>query len=107
MAELFQDEGEEERGGGQSPTPNSQYVSQANAGYEIPARLRTLHNLVIQYASQGEAPFNVIGTHPDPKVHVPNCCDCESSPPVTSHHTRAPVLAAKQKANPDPHQALG
>lgn len=24
-----------------------------NAGYEIPARLRTLHNLVIQYASQG------------------------------------------------------
>ena len=22
-------------------------------GYEIPARLRTLHNLVIQYASQG------------------------------------------------------
>lgn len=26
---------------------------QAGAGYEIPARLRTLHNLVIQYASQG------------------------------------------------------
>ena len=23
------------------------------AGYEIPARLRTLHNLVIQYAAQG------------------------------------------------------
>lgn len=23
------------------------------SGYEIPARLRTLHNLVIQYASQG------------------------------------------------------
>ena len=36
-----------------SPTPPSQYVQQANAGYEIPARLRTLHNLVIQYASQG------------------------------------------------------
>jgi len=57
VAELFQDEGEEERGGGggggQSPTPPSQYASQANAGYEIPARLRTLHNLVIQYASQG------------------------------------------------------
>merc|ERR1712223_496060 len=31
----------------------SQYVQQANPGYEIPARLRTLHNLVIQYASQG------------------------------------------------------
>ena len=28
-------------------------LHQANAGYEIPARLRTLHNLVIQYASQG------------------------------------------------------
>jgi len=36
-----------------SPTPPSQYAQQANAGYEIPARLRTLHNLVIQYASQG------------------------------------------------------
>jgi len=57
VAELFQDESEEDRvgggGGGQSPTPPSQYASQANAGYEIPARLRTLHNLVIQYASQG------------------------------------------------------
>ena len=27
--------------------------NQAAAGSEIPARLRTLHNLVIQYASQG------------------------------------------------------
>jgi len=52
MAELFQDEGET-GGGGASPTPPTQYASQANAGYEIPARLRTLHNLVIQYASQG------------------------------------------------------
>jgi len=26
---------------------------QAAAGYEIPVRLRTLHNLVIQYATQG------------------------------------------------------
>jgi len=57
MAELFQDEGESGGGGGGggSPTPptQSQYAQQANAGYEIPARLRTLHNLVIQYASQG------------------------------------------------------
>lgn len=36
-----------------SPTPPMQFAQQANAGYEIPARLRTLHNLVIQYASQG------------------------------------------------------
>ena len=53
----LQDEGESGGGGGGggSPTPptQSQYAQQANAGYEIPARLRTLHNLVIQYASQG------------------------------------------------------
>ncbi|KPM06125.1 kinesin light chain-like protein [Sarcoptes scabiei] len=30
-----------------------QMASSAHPGYEIPARLRTLHNLVIQYASQG------------------------------------------------------
>ena len=53
MAELFQEDGEPGGGGGASPTPPTQYASQANAGYEIPARLRTLHNLVIQYASQG------------------------------------------------------
>ncbi|CAG2108456.1 unnamed protein product [Medioppia subpectinata] len=35
------------------PTPPGQMAAAANAGYEIPARLRTLHNLVIQYASQG------------------------------------------------------
>lgn len=44
-----------EDGGANSPTSTqtSQYNQAANAGYEIPARLRTLHNLVIQYASQG------------------------------------------------------
>ncbi|KAA0201784.1 hypothetical protein HAZT_HAZT006708 [Hyalella azteca] len=36
-----------------SPTPPAQFAQQVSAGYEIPARLRTLHNLVIQYASQG------------------------------------------------------
>ena len=36
-----------------SPTPPLHFAQQVNAGYEIPARLRTLHNLVIQYASQG------------------------------------------------------
>lgn len=40
-----------------SPTPPSQFAQQVNAGYEIPARLRTLHNLVIQYASQGRWVF--------------------------------------------------
>lgn len=36
-----------------SQNPPSTLAQQVNAGYEIPARLRTLHNLVIQYASQG------------------------------------------------------
>lgn len=52
VVELFpEDEGEDRNN--MSPTPPSQFANQANAGYEIPARLRTLHNLVIQYASQG------------------------------------------------------
>merc|ERR1719464_1971088 len=57
VAELFQDESDEaEEAGGQdggADPSHSGYAQQANAGYEIPARLRTLHNLVIQYASQG------------------------------------------------------
>ncbi|XP_050405010.1 kinesin light chain isoform X5 [Patella vulgata] len=36
-----------------SPTQPSAMAQAASGGYEIPARLRTLHNLVIQYASQG------------------------------------------------------
>merc|ERR1719322_1051293 len=56
-ADIFGDD-EEVKQGGNDVSANagstSQYsVQQANAGYEIPARLRTLHNLVIQYASQG------------------------------------------------------
>nr|CAG4644666.1 EOG090X03K5 [Leptodora kindtii] len=50
--DLFPDDDADERGP-MSLTPPSQLAQQANAGYEIPARLRTLHNLVIQYASQG------------------------------------------------------
>lgn len=41
---------------GPPPPPGSEAVGAAAAqqgGYEIPARLRTLHNLVIQYAGQG------------------------------------------------------
>lgn len=47
------EDNEDDTAGRNSPMPQSQYAQQANAGYEIPARLRTLHNLVIQYASQG------------------------------------------------------
>lgn len=52
VVDLFPDEDTDERNN-LSPTPPSQFAQQVNAGYEIPARLRTLHNLVIQYASQG------------------------------------------------------
>uniref|UniRef100_A0A3P9K855 Kinesin light chain n=1 Tax=Oryzias latipes TaxID=8090 RepID=A0A3P9K855_ORYLA len=37
----------------QGPAQPSGDVAAQHAGYEIPVRLRTLHNLVIQYASQG------------------------------------------------------
>uniref|UniRef100_A0A8C5AE54 Kinesin light chain n=1 Tax=Gadus morhua TaxID=8049 RepID=A0A8C5AE54_GADMO len=63
------DEDPEEEGGGdgskdnlddlfpndedQGPAQPSGEVAAQQGGYEIPARLRTLHNLVIQYASQG------------------------------------------------------
>uniref|UniRef100_A0A8C1Q9G8 Kinesin light chain n=1 Tax=Cyprinus carpio TaxID=7962 RepID=A0A8C1Q9G8_CYPCA len=36
-----------------SPPHSSAAAAAQQGGYEIPARLRTLHNLVIQYASQG------------------------------------------------------
>jgi kinesin light chain len=52
VVELFPEDEQDDRNN-MSPTPPSQFANQANAGYEIPARLRTLHNLVIQYASQG------------------------------------------------------
>nr|CAD7443298.1 unnamed protein product [Timema bartmani] len=52
VVDLFPDDDTEDRNA-MSPTPPSQFAQQVNAGYEIPARLRTLHNLVIQYASQG------------------------------------------------------
>lgn len=54
MVDLFPDDDADDRNSKSiSPTPRSQFAQQVNAGYEIPARLRTLHNLVIQYAGQG------------------------------------------------------
>ena len=49
----FPDDDDESHPEGLTPTPPGQMAAAATAGYEIPARLRTLHNLVIQYASQG------------------------------------------------------
>ncbi|XP_076273334.1 kinesin light chain isoform X4 [Rhynchophorus ferrugineus] len=53
VVDLFPDDQDDERNN-LSPTTQQQLnlSQQVNAGYEIPARLRTLHNLVIQYASQ-------------------------------------------------------
>uniref|UniRef100_A0AAQ5Y2S0 Kinesin light chain n=1 Tax=Amphiprion ocellaris TaxID=80972 RepID=A0AAQ5Y2S0_AMPOC len=53
LDDLFPND-EEEHGPGMQHQHNSAAVAAAQqGGYEIPARLRTLHNLVIQYASQG------------------------------------------------------
>uniref|UniRef100_A0A8C5CX77 Kinesin light chain n=1 Tax=Gadus morhua TaxID=8049 RepID=A0A8C5CX77_GADMO len=53
LDDLFPND-EEEQGQGMPHQHNSAAVAAAQqGGYEIPARLRTLHNLVIQYASQG------------------------------------------------------
>ncbi|XP_078675478.1 kinesin light chain 1-like isoform X36 [Branchiostoma floridae x Branchiostoma belcheri] len=51
--DLFPDESEDSQAGGVSPQMSSAAAAAQQGGYEIPARLRTLHNLVIQYASQG------------------------------------------------------
>lgn len=50
------------------------------AGYEIPARLRTLHNLVIQYASQGRY-----------EVAVPLCKQALEDLEKTSGHSHPDV----------------
>ena len=43
-----------------SPSQPNAMAQAASGGYEIPARLRTLHNLVIQYASQGRYEVSVL-----------------------------------------------
>ncbi|XP_078589767.1 kinesin light chain 1-like isoform X21 [Branchiostoma floridae x Branchiostoma japonicum] len=64
LDDLFPDESEDSQAGGGpnlwalplpavSPQMSSAAAAAQQGGYEIPARLRTLHNLVIQYASQG------------------------------------------------------
>uniref|UniRef100_A0A7N8WUQ2 Kinesin light chain n=1 Tax=Mastacembelus armatus TaxID=205130 RepID=A0A7N8WUQ2_9TELE len=48
LDDLFPDDQDD-----QAPGSNAAAAAAQQGGYEIPARLRTLHNLVIQYASQG------------------------------------------------------
>uniref|UniRef100_A0A673CMM4 Kinesin light chain n=1 Tax=Sphaeramia orbicularis TaxID=375764 RepID=A0A673CMM4_9TELE len=53
LDDLFPDD-QDDQGPGIQPVHGSAAAAAAQqGGYEIPARLRTLHNLVIQYASQG------------------------------------------------------
>ncbi|XP_042194168.1 kinesin light chain 1 isoform X2 [Callorhinchus milii] len=52
LDDLFPNE-EDEPGHGIQQQHSSAAAAAQQCGYEIPARLRTLHNLVIQYASQG------------------------------------------------------
>ncbi|XP_041420122.1 kinesin light chain 1 isoform X2 [Xenopus laevis] len=52
LDELFPNE-EDDSGQGIPHQHSSAAAAAQQGGYEIPARLRTLHNLVIQYASQG------------------------------------------------------
>ncbi|XP_042296869.1 kinesin light chain 3 isoform X2 [Sceloporus undulatus] len=52
LSSLFPSDDDEQRPGGQGSSAAGASAAQ-QGGYEIPARLRTLHNLVIQYASQG------------------------------------------------------
>ncbi|XP_061415371.1 kinesin light chain 1-like isoform X1 [Lethenteron reissneri] len=54
LDDLFpNEEDEQEQGQPSHNAVNSAAAAAQQGGYEIPARLRTLHNLVIQYASQG------------------------------------------------------
>ncbi|KAM9469562.1 kinesin light chain 3 [Clarias gariepinus] len=61
-------------------TQISRNRSAVTAGYEIPARLRTLHNLVIQYASQGRY-----------EVAVPLCKQALEDLEKTSGHSHPDV----------------
>ena len=60
-----------------SPSQSALGTFVANNGYEIPARLKTLHNLVIQYASQGRY-----------EVAVPLCRQALEDLEKTSGHQR-------------------
>ncbi|KAM6959102.1 kinesin light chain 3 [Aplochiton taeniatus] len=53
LDDLFPTEDEEQSQMVHQPHHSSAAAAAQQGGYEIPARLRTLHNLVIQYASQG------------------------------------------------------
>ncbi|KAG7510348.1 kinesin light chain 1 isoform X1 [Solea senegalensis] len=53
LDDLFPDDHDDQAPGIQPAHGSAAAAAAQQGGYEIPARLRTLHNLVIQYASQG------------------------------------------------------
>uniref|UniRef100_A0A668TUC2 Kinesin light chain n=1 Tax=Oreochromis aureus TaxID=47969 RepID=A0A668TUC2_OREAU len=53
LDDLFPDDQDDQAPGIQPAHSSAAAAAAQQGGYEIPARLRTLHNLVIQYASQG------------------------------------------------------
>ncbi|TNM96062.1 hypothetical protein fugu_017145 [Takifugu bimaculatus] len=53
LDDLFPDDQDDQAPGIQPSHGSAAVAAAQQGGYEIPARLRTLHNLVIQYASQG------------------------------------------------------
>uniref|UniRef100_A0A8C6LSF9 Kinesin light chain n=1 Tax=Nothobranchius furzeri TaxID=105023 RepID=A0A8C6LSF9_NOTFU len=53
LDDLFPDDQDDQAPGSQPAHGSAAAAAAQQGGYEIPARLRTLHNLVIQYASQG------------------------------------------------------
>ncbi|XP_035530421.1 kinesin light chain 1 isoform X3 [Morone saxatilis] len=53
LDDLFPDDQDDQPPGIQPTHASAAAAAAQQGGYEIPARLRTLHNLVIQYASQG------------------------------------------------------
>uniref|UniRef100_A0A1A7YN03 Kinesin light chain n=1 Tax=Iconisemion striatum TaxID=60296 RepID=A0A1A7YN03_9TELE len=53
LDDLFPDDQDDQAAGSQPAHGSAAAAAAQQGGYEIPARLRTLHNLVIQYASQG------------------------------------------------------
>ncbi|XP_061916593.1 kinesin light chain 3 isoform X2 [Entelurus aequoreus] len=77
LDDLFPAEDEESS---QTPHHSSAAAAAQQGGYEIPARLRTLHNLVIQYASQGRY-----------EVAVPLCKQALEDLEKSSGHTHPDV----------------
>ncbi|CAJ1064840.1 kinesin light chain 3 [Xyrichtys novacula] len=79
LDDLFPTEDEEQTQMSQ-PHHSSAAAAAQQGGYEIPARLRTLHNLVIQYASQGRY-----------EVAVPLCKQALEDLEKSSGHTHPDV----------------